>query len=176
MYLIAAVSAVTLFAVALILKLSRKKPLAPLKATVKRLPYELIPFVLSMFVLVLCLDYNGVTSLLSELLLSGPVVYTVGASSFLAANVINNIPMSVLFGAIIGAGEASAYLQGIYAAVIGSNVGAFFTPVGALAGIMWASILKRFNVDFSFKKYVAYGAAVGFPTLFAALFGLTLII
>lgn len=178
MYLVAAVSAAALFVAVFVVRLCRRKTLAPLWVTVKRLPYELIPFVLSMFALVLCLDYNEITVKLSALLLSGQaVVYTVGASSFFAANIINNIPMSVLYGAIIGAGGGgNAYLQGIYAAVIGSNIGAFFTPVGALAGIMWISILKRFQVDFSFKKYVTYGAAVGIPTLFAALFALTLVI
>lgn len=67
------------------------------------------------------------------------------------------------------------YYQGIYAATIGSNIGAFFTPVGALAGIMWASILKRFNVDLSFKKFILYGIVISIPTLLAALFGLILV-
>ena len=85
--------------------------------------------------------------------------------------------MSVLYGAVIGAGgESTAYLQGIYSAIIGSNIGAYFTPVGALAGIMWVSILRRFEVDFSFKRYIAYGALVGFPTLLSALLGLLIVI
>lgn len=173
MYVIAAASALSLFVVVAIVRFCRKRTLAPLRSTVKRLPYELIPFLLSMFAIVLCLEYNGITGKISEILLSGEnCTYRVGLASFLVANVINNIPMSVLFGAVTSGGS----LQGIYAAIIGSNIGAFFTPVGALAGIMWFSVLRRFQVDFSFRKYVAYGAAVGFPTLFAALIGLTLVL
>lgn len=177
MYLIATVSAVMLFAAVFVVRICRKKPLKPLISTVKRLPYELIPFLLSMFTLVLCLEYSGFTAKMSEWLLSGSgVVYKVGAASFLSANIINNIPMSVLFGAVIGLrGGNPAFLQEIYAAIIGSNVGAFFTPVGALAGIMWMSIVKNFEVEFSFKKFVTYGVAVGIPTLLSALFGLTLL-
>ena len=172
-YLIAVISAATLFVAAFLIKKCRKKTLAPLKRTVNRLPYELIPFLLSMFTLVLCLEYAGTTKIIGKALLSGnAVVYKVGASSFLAANVINNIPMSVLYGSAIGAGGGTANLQAVYAAIIGSNVGAVLTPVGALAGITFTSILKIFQVNYSFKQYAAYGAAIGVPTLFSALLGL----
>ena len=51
-------------------------------------------------------------------------------------------------------------------------MGAVLTPVGALAGITFTSILKIFQVNYSFKQYAAYGAAIGVPTLFSALLGL----
>ena len=177
MYLIAGGTAIALFIAVSILKLCRKKQLKPLGATLKRLPYELIPFLISMFVIVLSLDYCLVTEKIGKLLFAWQPIFTVGISSFFISNIINNIPMSVLYGAVIGAGgESTAYLQGIYSAIIGSNIGAYFTPVGALAGIMWVSILKRFEVDFSFKRYIAYGASVGFPTLLSALLGLLIVI
>ena len=177
MYLIAGGTAIALFIAVLILKLCRKKQLKPLGATLKRLPYELVPFLVSMFVIVLSLDYCLVTEKIGKLLFAWQPIFTVGISSFFISNIINNIPMSVLYGAVIGAGgESTAYLQGIYSAIIGSNIGAYFTPVGALAGIMWVSILRRFEVDFSFKRYIAYGALVGFPTLLSALMGLLIVI
>ncbi len=172
---IAAGFAISLFVLVTAVSLWRRQPLDALRRTVRRLPYELIPFVLSMFTLVAALEYAGVTELLSGLLFSGEPIYTVGASSFLLSNVINNIPMSVLYSSVIGEMSASSdYLSAVYAAVIGSNIGAFFTQVGALAGIMWASILRRFGVDFSFKKFVLYGVLLSIPTLFASLFGLSL--
>lgn len=175
MYLITAIFAVSLFLCMLILNLLRKKDLKSIKESFKRLPYELIPFVLSMFVLVLSLNYSGTTEILAEILSDGIPVYTIGITSFLTSNIINNIPMSVLFSSILSSDiNSAAYFQNVYAAIIGSNIGAFFTPVGALAGIMWAAILKRFSVEFSFKKIVFYGAIVSFPTLAAALFGLSL--
>ena len=60
--------------------------------------------------------------------------------------------------------------------MVGSNIGAYLTPVGALAGIMWSSILRRFGVHFSFRKFLLYGAAVALPTLAAALTGLYIVL
>lgn len=177
MYLIAGAFAVSLFVCATVIGAAEKKSPTLVAASFKRLPYELIPFVLSMFVLVLSLNYSGTTEKIAKVLLSGVPVYTVGISSFFVSNVINNIPMSVLFSAILNVGTTgAASLANVYAAVIGSNIGAFFTPVGALAGIMWASILKKFDVGFSFRKFVAYGIVISLPTLMAALFGLTLVV
>ena len=70
-----------------------------LRDTVKRAPFDIIPFVLAMFVLVLALDKYGTTASLSVLLDTGNNMnaLTFGISSFLTANIINNIPMSVLF-------------------------------------------------------------------------------
>lgn len=176
MYLISAIFAISLFVSVSVLTAIRKKSFKPISSSFARLPYELIPFVLSMFVLVLSLNYSGTTKTIAELLSKGDPIYTVGISSFLTSNVINNIPMSVLFSSILSfTSESHAYLQSVYAAIIGSNIGAFFTPVGALAGIMWASILKRFNVNFSFKKFILYGIVIAIPTLLAALLGLTVI-
>ena len=64
----------------------------------------------------------------------------------------------------------------LFAAVIGSNIGAFLTPVGALAGIMWMAMLKNHGVNLSFGKFTAIGAAVAVPTLLAALAGLLLVL
>lgn len=176
MYLISAIFAVSLFLSVFIINTIRKKGLSPIARSFKRLPFELIPFVLSMFVLVLSLKYSGTTEMLSNILSKGDSIYTIGTASFLVSNIINNIPMSVLFSSLLSSSAGSqTYYQSVYAAIIGSNVGAFFTPVGALAGIMWASILKRFNVDFSFKKFILYGAVISIPTLFSALAGLSVV-
>jgi len=49
-----------------------------------------------------------------------------------AANLINNMPMGVLFFSLLaGSGDLTA----IYATVIDSNIGAYLTPIGTLAGI-----------------------------------------
>ncbi len=143
----------------------------------KRLPFELIPFVLSMFVLVLGMNYTGLTEKLASVLLSDRPIWSIGISSFLSANLINNIPMSVLFSSVMKTvTDPEIYKQGIFSAVVGSNIGAYLTPVGALAGIMWSSILRRFGIDFSFRKFLLYGSAVAVPTLASALLGLTIVL
>lgn len=139
----------------------------------RREPWELVPFVLSMFVLVLALEKYGVTGEIAALLAGGgdsAELFKYGATSFLSANVINNIPMSVLFGGVIESGVVTN--AKIYATVIGSNLGAYLTPIGALAGIMWTGLLKTHEVEFSFKNFIGYGVTVAIPALLAALFGL----
>ncbi len=158
--------------------LKRRKRPNILYRTIVRLPFELIPFVLSMFTIVLSLDYTGATKLISSVFSGNTVVLSFGTSSFLSANIINNIPMSVLFSSILENASISgnAYLKAVYSSVAGSNIGAYLTPVGALAGIMWASILKLYGIKLSFKDFVKNGAIIAVPTLAAVLLGIEFII
>lgn len=69
-------------------------------------------------------------------------------SFLLAANVMNNIPMSVAFSSIVSPLPEADRLPAAYASIIGSNIGAYFTPLGALAGIMWSGILNKWAFPF----------------------------
>lgn len=82
--------------------------------------------------------------------------------------------MSVLFSSIIQSTDGAADISAIFATIIGSNVGAFFTPIGALAGIMWSSIIGKQNLKFGYTDFLKIGVTVAIPTLFAALGGLWL--
>ena len=164
------------FAISLILSTSvylliKKENFSILKRTLKRAPYSLIPFVLSMFVIVLALNDTGITAKISNFFNNMNPIYSFGIGGALTANFINNIPMSVLFANMTFTSNAS-----IYASIIASNIAAYITPVGALAGIMWMSLLKTYEVNFSFKKFVCYGITIGIPTLIIALLTLSLII
>ena len=155
--------------------LRRRSPRILLRST-GRLPLDIIPFVLSMFVLVLGLEKYGVTDLIRTALEGPGTVFRYGVASFLAANVVNNIPMSVLFSPVVGGIEAAVTrADALYATVIGSNLGAFFTPIGALAGIMWSAMLKKYGVRLTFAEFVRYGSAVAIPALGAALLGLCIL-
>lgn len=158
------------FAVALVLfstvyYIIKDKSLSHTLKIVGGAPFELIPFVLSMFVIVLSLSNCGFTEMLALIFITGTdkdgVIFSF-ASAF-CSNLLNNIPASVLFEKIV----SSKSVIGIYGSIIGSNIGAFITPVGALAGIMWNKILKSFDVKFPFIKFVLYGIAVAVPTLLA---------
>ena len=176
MWLISAVFSVSLLFCSLILSIVKKKNLTLLLASVKRFQWELIPFVLSMYVIVVCLNYQGVSGELAKLLGSSSAVWTYGGASFIFANVINNIPMSILFSTVSGGLSGGAYLQAVYASIIGSNVGAFLTPIGALAGIMFTSLLSKYDVKYGFKEFIKYGAIISVPTVLAALFVLFLLV
>jgi arsenical pump membrane protein len=159
----------------LIALLDRRRPIE-LWRTLLRLPYQLIPFVLAMFALVLALRAYDVSERIFEFLSPLPTVPTYGMLSFLASNLLNNIPMSVLFSSVLSFSDGPQLLQGVYASIIGSNLGAYLTPLGALAGIMWSSLLDRNGIHLSFLRFVRYGASIAIPTLAAALFGLSLIL
>ena len=129
--------------------------------TIKRLPYNLIPFILSMFTIIMALDsfniFYNIFNLLEQV--NNPyiqkMVYLL--ASTLSCNIINNIPMTLAFGSIL---SNTSNLSLVYSSIIGSNIGSLFTPIGALAGIMWIRILKYNNVDYSFTKFMKNGTII----------------
>lgn len=164
--------AVSLFLCVTIYKKKKGVKERVLLHTIMRAPWELIPFVLSMFLLVLTLDRYQVTTIISDFFGTDHLVWKYGIASFLAANVMNNIPMSVAFSSIVSHLSEADRLPAAYASIIGSNIGAYFTPLGALAGIMWSGILNKMGIPFSFRKYISYGIRISIPVLIAALLGL----
>lgn len=135
----------------------------------KRLPYELIPFLLSMFTISLTLSYYGLTNDLCSLFGEKFVNIIYGLTSLVSCNLMNNIPMSVLYSKILCNINADVLNSALYSTIIGSNIGAFITPVGALAGIMWMGILKHHEIDYTFKDFIKYGLIIGIPTALAAI-------
>lgn len=164
--------AVSLFLCVTIYKKKKGVKERVLLHTILRAPWELIPFVLSMFLLVLTLDRYQVTTIISDFFGTDHLVWKYGIASFLVANVMNNIPMSVAFSSIVSHLPETDRLPAAYASIIGSNIGAYFTPLGALAGIMWSGILNKMGIPFSFRKYIIYGIRISIPVLIAALAGL----
>ncbi len=170
MWLISLGVALSCITLSCIVLSARRKKLTPVREALMGMPYEIIPFVVGMFIIVMGLDKAGVTLFISRLLSGDNGVFTYGFASLASSNFLNNIPMSVLFSKILA---VSPSMPEIYATIIGSNIGAFITPVGALAGIMWSSIIKQNRVKLSVVKFVLYGVAIGVPALLAALFVLT---
>ena len=176
MWLICMLCALSLIVCTSFLSAKRRSRPDALFRTASRLPWALIPFVLSMFVLVLSLKSQGITTILADFLGTESPVFAYGISSFIACNLMNNIPMSVLFSAIPALSNPTFFLKATYATIIGSNVGAFLTPIGALAGIMFTDLITMRKVKFSFLDFIRYGAVIALPTLAATLLGLELIL
>lgn len=179
MYLISAISLGVLSIVAFAYAIIRKRKPKEILHTYVRAPWELIPFIIGMFTIALALNKYEVTGHIADFFKDGYEVWKYGYTSFLAANVLNNIPMSVLFTSIIGNAEvATAYTlntqQAVFASIVGSNIGAFLTPIGALAGIMWMGILKEHDVKYTFLSFVKYGAIIAIPVITVALAMLTI--
>ena len=176
MWIVALVAVGSLFLVSLIISAVRKQKPRAVLGCLKRAPYELVPFVLSMFVMIVVLSELGVTEKIGALFGERLPVLKYGVFSFLSANLVNNIPMSVLFSSIISTAPSAAALPAAFATIVGSNLGALLTPIGALAGIMWSGILRRHAVKFGFLDFLKLGAVVAIPSLFAALGTLMLVI
>ncbi len=166
MYFVAVSAAILLlcfsFAYSLVKKENQVLPL------MKALPWNLIPFMLSMFILVLGVENTDLYQNLRNLLLTSEPTYTYGLSSALASNLINNIPMSVFYQPILIGADTKA----LYATILSSNVSAFLTPLGALAGMMWMKLVKRHGIKMNCLIFMKYTLIIGIPSL---LVGLTVI-
>ncbi|MFH2112110.1 MAG: SLC13 family permease [Candidatus Bathyarchaeota archaeon] len=149
-----------------------RRQLAP---TLKRMPLGIVPFVLALFITVEALRVYGVTEdaglLISSVCGGSTTLHALvfGLSSALSANFLNNIPMTVAFVPIAGSVAQPHLLASVLATTIGSNLGANITPIGALAGIMWMSILREKEVQITFTEFVRHGLTVTPVTLLVCL-------
>ncbi|MCR4897935.1 MAG: hypothetical protein K5892_01790, partial [Acholeplasmatales bacterium] len=134
-------------------------------APLRRIPYTIIPFILSMFVIIITLNeyhiFENINKLFNQIenekLRSMMFLFT----SILSCNFLNNIPMTLAYSCILDGSSISS----IYATIIGSNLGAILTPIGALAGIMWIRILKINDINYSFKDFIKNGCIILLFTL-----------
>ncbi len=170
MYLISLVLCLSLTIIILI-KSFIEKDFSLIKHAYARVPYNLAIFVISMFVIVLSLSKYGFLEMLGNVINSlNNDVFSYGLLSFITCNITNNIPMSVMFSEVIITSNGS--LEAVYATIIGSNIGAYFTPLGALAGIMWLDLLERNNVKLTFGKFIKMLMPISVCVLLISLFGL----
>lgn len=175
MWLITLIALVGLLIAVLLNNIIRHKKFDIFASVFKKAPWQIVPFVLSMFIIVIALNKYEITKIICTALGEKNTVFSYGILSTLSANVFNNIPMSIFYTFIMQ-NMSTINLSAIYATIIGSNIGAFLTPLGALAGIMWLNILKENKIHFTFLKFIKYGVIIAIPTLLATLFTLLLFV
>ena len=172
MWLITLGFAISMSLIVLVYSIVRKKN--EIGLIYKKLPYSLVPFILSMFVIIMAEDGTGLFAHFASVLngIENPVFqgWAYLVSSTLACNFVNNIPMSLMYSRIL-----DGNLVSVFSTIIGSNLGALLTPIGALAGIMWMSILKHKGIHFSFGEFIKYGAVITGFMLIGALGAVALI-
>lgn len=160
----------------LVILVTLKYPKNPMMArTIRRLPYSFIPFFLGMAILVKAMGLADWTQTVATLFQSASPTFSFGVSSFLMANVINNIPMSLWFESLIRL-QPQFQLQAVYASIIGSNLGAILTPVGALAGLMWMNVLQTKQVSYGIGQFLKFGLIFGPILLLVSLLMLDVIL
>ena len=181
MWLIAFVAAISLLIVLITYSIIKKNSFI-LTRIINRVPLGLAVFVLTMFTIVSSLQSVGVFDKVFNFfnIITNnkpiPTILTYGISSALCDNIINNIPMSLAYANILSNLPTNLLPYGVYSSIIGSNIGAFLTPIGALAGIMWLGILKNQQVDFTFIDFIKYGVLLTTVILTASLAGLIIIL
>jgi arsenical pump membrane protein len=150
-----------------------RKDLSIFPRTVKRVPYDVVPFILSMFAFVLALNKYGVSADIASWLDGEPTILEVWVASFLTCDLINNIPMSVLFSSIASSGGYN--LGAVYAAIAGSNLGGLAHSDWRLSGHHVAFDLHKDGIHLSFGKFVCYGAPIAIASMATAIGGLYLV-
>lgn len=132
---------------------------ANLGRAVRRLPFQLVPFALTFFVVA---DAFGRTASFRELApvalgglldLSDPMAaLKLIAASGVSVNIFNDLPASALWGEALQALEAQGFfaveggrmarILALQTVLVGVNIGTYLTPFGALAGIIWLNQMK----------------------------------
>ena len=173
MWIVTLIFALLLIISSLIYALVKREKPVELNSTLKRAPWNLVPFLLSMFTIVFAVTKSGTLDILINVFESTDSNFVYGIISFLACNLLNNIPMSVLFTEILELSHAN--MNNIYTVIAASNIGAFLTPIGALAGIMWVSLLKKQKIKFSFVSFMEYGSIFAIPAILIVILMITII-
>lgn len=142
-----------------------------------RMPWKIAPFVFTLFCLVSALSHTeffihaaAALAGLSQNLFSS--IFVNGITSFFAANLLNNQPMSILFSSILldeNFSDNPYQTAAGYAVIISSNLGANLTLLGALAGLMWRSILQKKNLYVSYADFLKLGISITPVVLIATL-------
>lgn len=138
----------------------------------REINWDIVLFMLSIFIVVQGLTNAGVTELLASAFVSAsalPSVLAVLAPSLLVtvgASFMNNWPMTILglmsiehVALTFGLG-GSALTGLVFSNIIGNNLGPHFFPLGSLAILIWLETMRRKGVNISLWSYLKVGAVL----------------
>lgn len=159
MYLITLIFALVDLVIGSIYCVIKKEDKIYILKPVKTLPYEFIPFLISMFIIISSLNQTDLLLQIGNLLNSiesvEAEVFAYGLTSAISANLVNNVPMSLLYANILNA-NALTTVDNVYAAILASNLCALITPCGALSSLMFMRICKENEVKISYLDYMKF--------------------
>ena len=139
----------------------------PAEIVVRGVPWQILAFLLGVFVLALALRNAGVVDWLSTRY-EDAATGVIGFASAVGSALIGNHPMAILN---LFAIEQTPTLgeRAILAALIGGDLGPRLLPIGSLAGLLWFDSLRRHDVHVTLRQFVTVGAAVTVPGLILSL-------
>jgi arsenical pump membrane protein len=121
-------------------------------------------FVLGLGVIVASASDHGLASAVRDVLPTGaslPDLLAIAALSALFANLVNNLPATLMLLPVAVAGGHGAVL----AMLIGVNVGPNLTYVGSLATLLWRRVLRAEDSEADLGVFVRLGALTVPPVL-----------
>jgi arsenical pump membrane protein len=151
-----------------------------LKGLARDINWDIVLFMLSIFLVVQGLEHVGATSLLGAALIQTsalPQALGIIAPSLLVtigASFMNNWPMTILGMFSIKQAAATVALTGpaltglVFSNIIGNNLGPHFFPLGSLAILMWLETMKRKGVNISLWSYLKVGAVLSIVEVIVA--------
>ncbi|KAG0005215.1 hypothetical protein BGZ65_011693 [Modicella reniformis] len=138
-----------------------------------RMPWAILPFTFSMFIIVEGLSHAGwiaifanwATKLIPNYIAA---TYAIGFISVALCNLFNNVPMTILVARILQHPNfvnsplaTPDVVKGcLFALIVGSNLGACTTLISSLAGLMWDSVLRSKNSGVGFWNFFRWNMGV----------------
>jgi arsenical pump membrane protein len=85
------------------------------------------------------------------------------------SNAVNNLPAALVAASALGALPGGAQRSELVAGtLIGLDLGANLTPIGALSNLLWLLLLRRNGLHVSTGSFLRVGLSVGLPAMAAA--------
>ncbi|KAL4268335.1 Citrate transporter-like domain-containing protein [Pleurotus pulmonarius] len=147
-----------------------------------RLPFKLVPFAFSQFILIEALTHQGWIELFSDWLVRAtnrqmhPVIWLIGVLGVVLCNISGtNIGATILLTKVIRAAQLppASDRAGAIALAVASNIGAVsFTFSASLAGLLWQTILKQKGIKITQTTFAKWNAL---PLLMMTCVGLAVV-
>jgi arsenical pump membrane protein len=97
-----------------------------------------------------------------------PALLAIAAVAAVLANVVNNLPATLVLLPLVAPSGAVAIL----AVLIGVNIGPNLTYVGSLSNLLWRRVLRQHNVEAGVGEYTRLGLCTVPPALLLAVVAL----
>lgn len=137
-------------------------------------PWQVILFSLGMYVVVIGLHNDKISSLLTQQLVYlsgwGLTIAAIGTGLLATAlaSIMNNLP-TVLINALAmpDASQIDPVVRElmVYANILGCNIGAKITPIGSLSTLLWLNVLARKGLQIGWLEYVHIAFVLALPVL-----------
>jgi arsenical pump membrane protein len=145
------------FAAAGAVALTARHPPANVRELAGAAEPTFLVFVLGLGVVVAAAGENGLSSVVDSLIPHGSgflALLGVAVVSAVLANLVNNLPATLIIVAVLGATGPAPVL----AMLIGVNVGPNLTYVGSLATLLWRRVVHAHDEEVDVRRFLTLGA------------------